>query len=86
MRAKTTIVALALATGLAGAVRADERLPPEQQAKVEAVLKREGFTRWQEIEMDDGLIEVDDAIDAAGKTFDLKLDPNTLAIVRRKAE
>ena len=32
------------------------------------------------------MIEVDDAIDAAGKKFDLKLDPQSLAIVKRKAE
>jgi hypothetical protein len=53
---------------------------------VEAMLKQEGFTKWDEIELDDGMIEVDDAIDASGKKFDLKLDPKTLAIVKRKAE
>ena len=31
-------------------------------------------------------IEVDDAIDASGKRFDLELDPKTFAIVKRKAE
>ena len=31
-------------------------------------------------------IEVDDAIDANGKQFDLELDPKTFAIVKRKAE
>ena len=85
--------ALGLATALllagpvlGGSAVADERLPPDQQAKVEAMLRQEGFTRWKEIEMDDGMIEVDDAIDAAGKKHDLKLDPQTLAIVKRKAE
>ena len=63
---------------------ADTPLPPEQQAKVEAMLRQEGFTQWKEIELDDGMIEVDDAIDSAGKKVDLKLDPNTLAIVKRK--
>jgi hypothetical protein len=32
------------------------------------------------------MIEVDDAIDANGKQFDLKLDPKTMEIVKRKAE
>ncbi len=50
------------------------------------MLKQEGFTKWKEIELDDGMIEVDDAIDANGKQFDLHLDPKTLAIVKRKAE
>ncbi len=50
------------------------------------MLKQEGFTKWSEVELDDGMIEVDDAYDATGKKFDLKLDPKTLAIVKRKAE
>ncbi|APX87506.1 hypothetical protein BV511_24020 [Methylorubrum extorquens] len=79
----------AFAIGLAllsGPVLADEKLPPDQQAKVEDILKKEGFTKWKEIELDDGMIEVDDAIDANGKQFDLKLDPKTLEVVKRKAE
>ncbi|GBU16536.1 MULTISPECIES: PepSY domain-containing protein [Methylobacterium] len=86
MRFTTTALALGLAVGLAGAARADEKLPPDQQAKVEAKLKEEGFTKWKTIELDDGHIEVDDAIDASGKQFDLHLDQQTLAIIKRKAE
>jgi len=86
MRFTTTALALGLAVGLAGAARADEKLPPDQQAKVEAKLKEEGFTEWKTIELDDGHIEVDDAIDASGKQFDLHLDQQTLAIIKRKAE
>ena len=88
MRITSTALALALvlAASLSGAAQADEKLPPDQQAKVEAMLKQEGFTQWKEIELDDGMIEVDDAIDASGKKFDLNLDPKTLAIVKRKAE
>jgi hypothetical protein len=86
MRLHTAALALAIATGFAGTALADEKLPPEQQAKVEAQLKQEGFTKWKKIELDDGMIEVDDAIDASGKQFDLKLDPQSLAIVKRKAE
>ena len=86
MRLTTTLLALTLIAGSSLAARADEKLPPDQQAKVEAMLKQEGFTKWKEIELDDGMIAVDDAIDASGKQFDLKLDPQTLAIVKRKAE
>lgn len=78
--------ALASVLAATGPALADQKLPADQQAKVEDILKKEGFTKWKEIELDDGLIEVDDAIDAHGKQFDLKLDPNTLAITRRKAE
>ncbi|WP_232627944.1 PepSY domain-containing protein [Methylobacterium sp. Leaf118] len=81
------LAAAALGLALvAGPALADEKLPPEQQTKVEDILKKEGFTKWKEIELDDGMIEVDDAIDANGKQFDLKLDPKTLEIVKRKAE
>ncbi|WP_336486710.1 PepSY domain-containing protein [Methylobacterium nigriterrae] len=88
MRLTTAALALALALALplAGAAMADQKLAPDQQAKVEALLKQEGFTKWKEIELDDGMIEVDDAIDASGKKFDLKLDPKTMAIVKREAE
>lgn len=84
MRPVPSLAALALALSLAPAAHADTPLPADQKAKVEAKLKQEGFTKWSEIELDDGMIEVDDAYDAAGKKFDLKLDPNTLAIVKRK--
>ncbi|MCJ2014205.1 PepSY domain-containing protein [Methylobacterium sp. J-076] len=86
MRLAPALAALAFAVALAPApaARADTPLPDDQKAKVEAVLKQEGFTKWSEIELDDGMIEVDDAYDAAGKKFDLKLDPKTLAIVKRK--
>jgi hypothetical protein len=86
MRLTTPLLALTLIAGTGLAAHADEKLPPDQQAKVEAMLKQEGFTKWKEIELDDGMIEVDDAIDANGKQFDLHLDPKTLAIVKRKAE
>ncbi len=86
MRFAPPLAALVLFLAVAPAAHADTPVPPEQKAKVEAMLRQEGFTKWSEIELDDGMIEVDDAVDAAGKTFDLKLDPNTLAIVKRKAE
>lgn len=86
MRFTRLLAALALCVALAPAARADTPVPPEQKAKIEAMLRQEGFTKWSEIEMDDGMIEVDDAVDAAGKKFDLKLDPTSLAIVKRKAE
>jgi hypothetical protein len=86
MRFATTALAIALSATIAGGALADQKLAPEQQTKVEAMLKQEGFTKWKEIEMDDGMIEVDDAIDASGKQFDLKIDPTTLVIKKRKAE
>lgn len=84
MRLAPCLAALAFALAVSPAAYADTQLPADQKPKVEAMLRQEGFTKWSEIELDDGMIEVDDAIDSAGKKVDLKLDPNTLAIVKRK--
>lgn len=61
---------------------ADDRAPTaDERARIEAVLKAEGFTSWGEIELDDGKVwEVDDAIHSDGREYDLELDPSTLAI------
>lgn len=87
MSFKTTgLAALAVGFVMTGSAFADRKPTPEEQTKIEAVLKQEGFTKWKKIEVEDDEIEVDDAIDANGKQFDLELDPKTFAIVKRKAE
>ncbi|WP_264049569.1 PepSY domain-containing protein [Methylobacterium flocculans] len=82
----TGLAALALGLALTGSASADRAPTPEEQTRIEAVLKQEGFTKWKKIEVEDDEIEVDDAIDANGKQFDLELDPKTFAIVKREAE
>ena len=84
--APSLVLAFSLALSLAASAHADEKLPAGLQTKVEEMLRKEGFTNWDEIEMDGGMVEVDDAIDASGKPFDLKLDPTTLEIKNRKEE
>ena len=86
MRITTTALALALSLALTGSAFADRAPTPEELTKIEAVLKQEGFTKWKKIEVEDDEAEVDDAIDASGKQFDLDLDPKTFAITKRKAE
>jgi hypothetical protein len=86
MRLNTALIAVTFLVGFGVAAQADEKLPAEQQAKVEAMLRQEGLTKWKEIELDDNVIEVDDAIDANGKQFDLKLDPKTLVVMKREPE
>ena len=49
-------------------------------------MKKEGFTKWGKIEVEEHEIDVDDAIDANGKQFDLELDLKTYAITTREAE
>ena len=82
----TGLAALSLAFAMTGAAFADRAPTPDELTKIEAVLKKEGFTKWKKIEVEDDEIEVDDAIDASGKQFDLELDPKTFAITKRKAE
>jgi hypothetical protein len=51
---------------------ADDRSPtPEERAQIEQVLRGEGFTRWDEIELDDGVWEVDDAAGSDEREYDL---------------
>lgn len=64
-----------------------DRLPNEsERAAIKLVLRGNGFVHWEEIELDDGQWEVDDARLRDGSTYDLKLAPETLRIVRRVRE
>jgi uncharacterized membrane protein YkoI len=65
---------------------ADRKPTTEERARIESVLREQGFTRWDEIEFDeDGKAwEVDDAVSADGRKYDLKLDPNNLSIIKRE--
>ena len=68
-----------------GAVPALADRPPSdvERTEIEKVLKSDGFVSWEEIAFDDGRWEVDDARTGSGQEYDLKLDPGTLAIVKR---
>lgn len=70
-----------------GPALADRDPTPEERERIEAALRAEGFVRWDDIELeDDGPAphwEVDDAVGADGREYDLKLDVDTLAIIER---
>lgn len=71
-----------LALMLAASPALADRAPmPAERERIEAVLRAEGFVSWEEIELDDGVWEVDDARTAEGREYDLKLDSDTLAIL-----
>ncbi len=59
---------------------------PRERAQVERVLRQAGFVRWDDIELDDGLWEVDDARTRDGGEYDLKIDPRSMRIVRRDGD
>jgi len=70
---------------LASPALADRAPTPEERTAIEAKLQAEGFTRWESIELEDdeSVWEVDDAIAADGKEYDLELRFGTLEIVDR---
>src|SRR3712207_3661859 len=59
---------------------------PEERTRIEAILRGEGFQRWDEIEFEHGMWQVDDAIGTDGCEYGLKLDPNTFVIVERNLD
>lgn len=82
-----TLGALALPALPVLPARADDRPPtPEERRQIEAVLRRSGFVRWGKIELDDGRWEVDDAVTADGRKYDLKLSSADFSIVRRERD
>lgn len=60
---------------------------PEMRARIEAALREQGYTAWDDIDVErNGRIEVDDARGADGKEYDLELDPQTLRVTKREEE
>lgn len=84
----TAALAILVSAAIATPAFADRKPTADELTKIETALKKEGFTKWEEIEYeeDDREIEVDDAVDANGKVFDLELDPKTLAITGKREE
>ncbi len=79
-RAPLAAVALAFTAATLGAavtpgsaLAADRPPNAEERAAIEAALKADGFARWGEIELDGGKWEVDDAVHADGKEYDVDL-------------
>ena len=82
------VFGLVLAAGmlLPGQVLADRGPSPEERSRIETMLRNEGFTRWGKIELDDeeDVWEIDDAHASDGHRYDLRLHPDTLAILTRE--
>jgi uncharacterized membrane protein YkoI len=78
-------LALAVLFGIAALqpAWADRAPTREEQRVIEAVLKVEGFLRWEHIELDGDEWEVEGAVAADARRYDLRLDARTLEIVER---
>ena len=81
-----TIFLASAALALAAPADDDRPPTPQERAAIEAKLRAEGFVRRDDIELDDGLWEVDDARRPDGREYDLKLRPGSLEVVRRDPE
>lgn len=81
------VAAAAIAVAGLGYAQADERMPTSDElAKIEKVLKSAGYVSWDEIELERGGWEIDDARDADGNQYDLMLNPDTLEIISKQRE
>lgn len=78
------LVASACAVAPLASAIADRAPTADERTRIENALRGLGFTRWEEIELDDGVWEVDDAIGSDGQEYDLKLHPETLAVIKQE--
>lgn len=78
----TLVLATIVAAMIALPVHADEEAGPEDRARIAEALRAAGYDSFEEVEFDDGVWEVDDAVGSDGREYDLELDPDTLEIIR----
>jgi hypothetical protein len=80
--ATMALVAL-VGAGIATPAYADRDPTPEERARIMEALRAAGYDSPDDIELDDGVWEVDDARGSDGAEYDLELDPDSLEIVSR---
>lgn len=90
MTKRRGLAAIALAVAVSGAAPAlasDDRVPTaEELALIEAALRGAGYTSWEEIDMDDGQWDVDDARRGDGHEYEVRIHPGTYEIVSERRE
>ncbi|MCA0318789.1 MAG: PepSY domain-containing protein [Proteobacteria bacterium] len=77
---------LSVVAPLALAHAGERPVTPEELRQIADTLRREGFTRWGDVAFDDGRFEVDDAVGADGRKYELKLSSVDFAILSRKLD
>ncbi len=85
MKLRMSLIGLVFALSAQPAL-ADRPPTIEELAHIETALRAHGFQAWDEIELDDDGWEIDDAVAADGRRYDLKLDPVTLAILESEVD
>lgn len=78
----SVIVATAFLLGTGTAALSDRAPNPEERARIETTISAAGYTSWEEIELDDGHWEVDDARKAEdSEDCDLKISTGSYEII-----
>jgi len=87
MKRMVLVAVAALGLGWAQA-RADHDRPPtdDERTRIEQALEKMGYKSHGEIEIEGHRVEVDDAVDAKGRRWDLELDAKTLKLIRKERE
>lgn len=78
------VSAAVAAAALASPAFADRPATAEERATIGGILKSNGFTSWRKIEFDDGKFEVDDAVHADGRVYDVDIRGGS--IVKKELE
>ena len=66
-----------------GSAFADRAPNADERSRIEQTLRAAGYISWDEIELDDGVWEVDDARKVAGgQDCDIDISPDTYRIVK----
>lgn len=83
-----TISAAVGSASLATPALADRPPSPDERGAIERLLRSNGYVSWEEVELDDDgpHWEVDDARAEDGRRFDIKIDPQTMRIVRTQLD
>lgn len=88
MGRSTIAAAFVAATSLVASVALADGRPPtaEETSAISAALTKEGFTKWGKVEFDDGKWEVDNAIGADGKQYDVDLSAKDFTVIKKEID
>lgn len=86
MKTRLAGFGLALALLVAPQAHAEQRPTEAEATRINEILRAQGYRDWRKIEMDDGLWEVDDAMDQQGTRRDLRLTPGDYRIIANATE
>lgn len=62
------------------------RPPLKKQLPSLAALTKAGFTKWGKVEFDDGKWEIDNAVGADGKTYDVDLSATDMSVIKQEID